>query len=116
MAGVDVDAFVMANRASWDRLEHLVKKRRRLSGAEVDELVELYQRVSTHLSIVRSSSSDAVLVGRIRNDISRADGRGIDLFISGDQLRKGAALNAIQIAEELVERDLLKAPVATAGS
>ena len=65
---------------------------------------------------IEASGKDAVLVGRIRNDISRADGRGIDLFISGDQLRKGAALNAIQIAEELVERDLLKAPVATAGS
>ena len=37
MAGVDVDAFVMANRASWDRLEHLVKKRRRLSGAEAEQ-------------------------------------------------------------------------------
>ena len=72
MAGVDVDAFVMANRASWDRLEHLVKKRRRLSGAEVDELVELYQRVSTHLSIVRSSSSDAVLVGRLSGLVARA--------------------------------------------
>ncbi|MEC9325220.1 MAG: stage II sporulation protein M [Actinomycetota bacterium] len=69
---MDVDAFVMANRASWDRLEHLVKKRRRLSGAEVDELVELYQRVSTHLSIVRSSSSDAVLVGRLSGLVARA--------------------------------------------
>ncbi len=44
---------------------------------------------------------DDVLVGRIRSDISRPDGRGIELFVSGDQLRKGAALNAIQIAESL---------------
>jgi aspartate-semialdehyde dehydrogenase len=42
------------------------------------------------------------LVGRIRQDISRNDGRGIDLFISGDQLLKGAALNAVQIAEVLI--------------
>ncbi len=40
-----------------------------------------------------------VLVGRIRQYISRRDRRGIDLFVSGDQLLKGAALNAVQIAE-----------------
>jgi aspartate-semialdehyde dehydrogenase len=40
-----------------------------------------------------------VLVGRIRQDISRPDKRGIDMFISGDQVLKGAALNAVQIAE-----------------
>ncbi len=43
-----------------------------------------------------------VLVGRIRQDCSRDDKRGIDMFISGDQLLKGAALNAVQIAELLV--------------
>ena len=42
------------------------------------------------------------LVGRIRQDCSRNDGRGIDLFVSGDQLLKGAALNAVQIAELLI--------------
>ncbi|MBB2992200.1 putative membrane protein SpoIIM required for sporulation [Mycolicibacterium iranicum] len=69
---MDVDAFVLANRPTWDRLEHLVKNRRRLTGAEVDELVDLYQRVSTHLSIVRSSSSDAVLVGKLSGLVARA--------------------------------------------
>jgi len=42
------------------------------------------------------------LVGRIRQDISRDDGRGLEMFISGDQLLKGAALNAVQIAEVLI--------------
>jgi aspartate-semialdehyde dehydrogenase len=42
------------------------------------------------------------LVGRIRQDVSRDDGKGIELFVSGDQLLKGAALNAVQIAELLV--------------
>lgn len=69
---MDVDAFVLANRPTWNRLEHLVKNRRRLTGAEVDELVDLYQRVSTHLSIVRSSSSDAVLVGKLSGLVARA--------------------------------------------
>ncbi|MBP5233945.1 MAG: aspartate-semialdehyde dehydrogenase [Planctomycetes bacterium] len=40
-----------------------------------------------------------ILVGRIRQDISQPDCRGIDMFVSGDQILKGAALNAVQIAE-----------------
>ena len=46
-----------------------------------------------------------VLAGRIRQDISRDDKKGLDIFISGDQLLKGAALNAVQIAEVLISRD-----------
>ncbi len=46
-----------------------------------------------------------VLVGRIRQDVSRDDKRGLDIFISGDQLLKGAALNAVQIAEVLISKD-----------
>jgi aspartate-semialdehyde dehydrogenase len=48
---------------------------------------------------LEASGQDLVLAGRIRQDISRDDGRGIDLFVSGDQVRKGAATNAVQIAE-----------------
>ena len=51
---------------------------------------------------LEASGQDLVLVGRIRQDISREDGRGIDLFVSGDQIRKGAATNAVQIAEKLI--------------
>lgn len=51
---------------------------------------------------LEATGQDDVLVGRIRQDISRDDGRGIDLFIAGDQIRKGAATNAVQIAEKLV--------------
>lgn len=51
---------------------------------------------------LEASGQDAVLVGRIRQDQSRDDGRGIEMFVSGDQLRKGAATNAVQIAERLV--------------
>ncbi len=49
-----------------------------------------------------------VLAGRIRQDISRNDKRGLDMFVSGDQLLRGAALNAVEIAEELVKRDLVR--------
>ncbi len=48
-----------------------------------------------------ASNQDDILVGRIRQDISQPDGCGIDLFVSGDQIRKGAATNAVQIAERL---------------
>jgi aspartate-semialdehyde dehydrogenase len=57
---------------------------------------------------IEATGQDEVLVGRIRQDISRPDGRGLDLWVSGDQLRKGAALNAVQIAQALVERALLQ--------
>ncbi len=43
-----------------------------------------------------------VFVGRLRSDVSRPDGRGLDLFVSGDQILKGAAYNAVQIAELVV--------------
>lgn len=69
---MDIDAFVSAHRPVWDRLDHLVKNRSSLTGAEVDELVDLYQRVSTHLSIVRSESRDPMLTGRLSALVARA--------------------------------------------
>jgi aspartate-semialdehyde dehydrogenase len=51
---------------------------------------------------LEASGQDDVLVGRIRQDISREDGKGIEIFVSGDQIRKGAATNAVQIAEKLI--------------
>ncbi|HLY52707.1 MAG TPA: aspartate-semialdehyde dehydrogenase [Steroidobacteraceae bacterium] len=48
-----------------------------------------------------ASGGDAILVGRIRRDVSDPSGRSIALFVAGDQLLKGAALNAVQIAEAL---------------
>ncbi len=50
---------------------------------------------------IQASGQDAVLVGRVRQDPSRLDGTGIDLFLAGDQIRKGAATNAVQVAELL---------------
>ena len=53
---------------------------------------------------LQAAGRDPSYVGRIRQDSSVDDGRGLALFLSNDNLRKGAALNAIQIAEELVRR------------
>jgi aspartate-semialdehyde dehydrogenase len=49
-----------------------------------------------------ASGQDAILVGRIRSDVSDPTGRSIAMFVAGDQLLKGAALNAVQIAECLL--------------
>ena len=49
-----------------------------------------------------AAGGDVSLVGRIRQDPGAPEGRGLALFVSGDNLRKGAALNTIQIAELLV--------------
>ena len=46
-----------------------------------------------------ASFNDDVYVGRIRNDVSNDQGTGLDLFVCGDQIKKGAALNAVQCAE-----------------
>jgi aspartate-semialdehyde dehydrogenase len=51
-----------------------------------------------------ASGQDDLLVGRIRQDISDPQGKSISLFIAGDQLLKGAALNAVQIAERLLQK------------
>ena len=48
-----------------------------------------------------------VLAGRIRQDISRDDKKGLEMFVSGDQLLRGAALNAVEIAEHLIKRGLV---------
>ena len=50
---------------------------------------------------LEASGQDDVLVGRIRQDISSPD--GLVLFVAGDQIRKGAAWNAVQIAEQLAK-------------
>jgi uncharacterized membrane protein SpoIIM required for sporulation len=69
---VDVDAFVAAHRAEWDRLAALIGRAGSLSGAEADELVALYQRAATHLSAVRSAAPDPALVGRLSSLVASA--------------------------------------------
>ncbi|MEL7140982.1 MAG: aspartate-semialdehyde dehydrogenase [Cyanobacteria bacterium J06643_4] len=57
---------------------------------------------------IDASGKDDVLVGRIRQDISNES--GLELWLCGDQIRKGAALNAVQIAELVVAKKWLKTP------
>ncbi|GGY16533.1 stage II sporulation protein M [Streptomyces anandii] len=69
---MDLDVFVSAHRAEWDRLDALLRRRRRLTGAEADELVSLYQRTATHLSLIQSSAPDPQLTGRLSQLVARA--------------------------------------------
>ena len=61
---MDLDAYVAEHAGEWRRLEQL-SRRRRLAADEADELVALYQRAATHLSVVRSRSPDPTLVARL---------------------------------------------------
>jgi uncharacterized membrane protein SpoIIM required for sporulation len=68
---VDLDAFVAAHRGDWDRLDALTRKRH-LTGAEADEVLDRYQRVATHLSMIRSTAPEATLVGYLSVLLARA--------------------------------------------
>ncbi|MFJ4907617.1 stage II sporulation protein M [Streptomyces sp. NPDC093249] len=69
---MDLDVYVTTHRAEWERLDHLLRRGRKLTGAEADELVALYQRTATHLSIVQSSAPDPVLTARLTQLVARA--------------------------------------------
>ncbi|WVZ22244.1 hypothetical protein V8G54_000788 [Vigna mungo] len=66
-------------------------------------VVVIDDRESNHFPTpLEVSNKDDVAVGRIRQDLSQDGNQGLDIFVCGDQIRKGAALNAIQIAEMLL--------------
>lgn len=86
--------LVLQNPADLDAI------RKAIDSAPGVKLVD--DRAKNHFPMpLEASGQDDVLVGRIRKDIASKDGREIDLFCCGDQLLKGAALNAVQIAEKL---------------
>jgi uncharacterized membrane protein SpoIIM required for sporulation len=75
---VDIDRFIARNRPAWDRLDALTRRggrgTSRLSPAEVDELVDLYQRVSSHLSHARVAYDDPGLVRWLTRLVGQANG------------------------------------------
>jgi aspartate-semialdehyde dehydrogenase len=74
-----------------------------LSDAPGVKIVD--DRLKNHFPMpIDASGQDDVLVGRIRRDLSDPSGHSISMFVAADQLLKGAALNAIQIAELLPQR------------
>jgi aspartate-semialdehyde dehydrogenase len=81
------------------------KARAILAQAPGVKLVEDWQANYFPMPI-DATGKDEVLVGRIRQDLSHP--RALELWLCGDQIRKGAALNAIQIAELLLKSNLLR--------
>jgi uncharacterized membrane protein SpoIIM required for sporulation len=69
---VDTDVFVSEHRAEWARLAELTRRRRHLSGAEVDELVALYQQTAAQLSAVQAAGLDPALAGTLSSQLARA--------------------------------------------
>lgn len=88
----------------FDQPFELERARKLIAGAPGVQLQEDWQanRFPMPMDV---SGKDDVWVGRIRQDLSNAN--GLELWICGDQIRKGAALNAVQIAELLVQRQWL---------
>ena len=68
---MDIDAFLAVRRPSWERLDDLARQSR-LTGAEADELVRLYQAAATDLSTVRSAAPDPDTIARLSQLLARA--------------------------------------------
>lgn len=79
---MDLDAYVAAHRGEWARLRDLGKKRK-LSGADADELLDLYQRTATHLSLIRSAAPDPSLVQYLSTVLAKARARALGTRTSG---------------------------------
>lgn len=75
---MDVDRFIITNQASWIRLEQLAAAAgsggTRLRPSDVDELVQLYQRASTHLSHARTQHADPALIARLTRLVATSGG------------------------------------------
>jgi uncharacterized membrane protein SpoIIM required for sporulation len=84
---VDVDSFVARHSGEWQRLEELAG-RRRLDGAEADELVALYRQVATHLSLVQTRAPEPQLIARL----SRLLARGRAATVGGARVRGWSAV------------------------
>jgi aspartate-semialdehyde dehydrogenase len=81
-----------------------LRKCRVWSSSTSIALVDEHRAGGYPTPVTHAAGKDEVFVGRIREDISHP--RGLDLFVVSDNIRKGAALNAVQIAE-LLARDYL---------
>lgn len=90
---MDLDAFVALNAPRWSRLRQLLR-RRRLRGAEVDELISHYQTTATHLSQMRTAVPDPALISRLSALLAR--GRGA--ITGGHELSLADAVRFVAIS------------------
>lgn len=79
---MDLDAYVSAHQTTWQRLDRLGRRRPR-TGVEADELVDLYQEVATHLSVIRSTVPDPAVVAYLSSVLARARTRATGTRTAG---------------------------------
>jgi aspartate-semialdehyde dehydrogenase len=84
-----------ANKLSADTARRLLRE------SEGIEVLDRREAGGYPTAVTEAAGTDPVYVGRIREDISHA--RGLDLWVVADNVRKGAALNSVQIAERLIK-------------
>ncbi|MGK2851448.1 MAG: aspartate-semialdehyde dehydrogenase [Candidatus Limnocylindrales bacterium] len=117
---VRVPVFVAHSEAVHvETVEPITPERARtLFAAVPGVVVQDDPATSTYPLATEAAGSDEIYVGRVRQDSSIADGRGLAFWVVSDNLRKGAATNAVQLAEVLVERGWVRAAAArnAAGS
>ncbi len=98
-ARVDLDAFVTEHHAEWNRLSTLSRRGRRLHPTEIDEMLVLYRRTATHLSVVRSRSGDPTLVAWLSRLVLQA--RSAITPSSGFSLRSLGRFFTVQFPGEI---------------
>lgn len=69
---MDLDVFVAAHRAEWARLDELTRRRRQLTGGEVDEFVAVYQRTAAQLAALQGAGLDLALAARLSSQLAAA--------------------------------------------
>src|SRR5690348_3717106 len=94
---MDLDAFVLTHQPTWHRLEQLAGPRR-LSGAESDELTELYQQVATHLSVIRSGAPDASVIGYLSALLAKGRSKSQSARVMTRAVVANAVLNTFPAA------------------
>lgn len=91
------------------------ERARELFGAVAGVVVQDDPAAHLYPLATDAAGRDEIFVGRVRQDPSMPDGRGLAFWVVSDNLRKGAATNAVQIAEALVERGWVR-PAAARGA
>ncbi len=91
------------------------ERARRLFAAVPGVIVEDDPAEHRYPLATEAAGRDEIFVGRVRRDVSVADDRGLAFWVVSDNLRKGAATNAVELAEVLRERDWIR-PAAARGA
>lgn len=111
---MDLDAFVAAHLPTWQRLDRL-RRRTPAVGAAADELVDLYQEVATHLSVVRTQAPDPALIAYLSTLLSGARLRASGTRTSGAGALRGFLVERLPAALYVTRRWWMAVMLVTLG-